>query len=300
MGADMQNPLDAAIVARAERQWGVLRRDDLRELGLGAKALAYRVRAGKLHPLHPGVYALGHRAISRKAEFLAATWWCGGDAALADESACAFYGWVTEDWEHPPPVHVTTTRCKRSRPGVVVHQTRRLPPADVLTFERLLRVTDHARTLIDRADRLSYRELRLLADRPRSLPREALAKKHLLLPGRAGWRSTELLIHSEDARAKSVLERRFTAYVRRHALVPPDARNAVVAGSEADCVWRRPRLVVELDSRSHHQRRSEMLEDKRRDRRYLLAGWTPVRLMWEELEPDDPAVAGQLARFLAR
>jgi len=296
----MQDPSWMDVAERAEAQWGILRRGDLATLGVHGRRICRWAIKGSLHELHPGVYALGHRAISRKAEFLAATWWCGGDAALADESACAFYGWVTEDWEHPPPVHVTTTRCKRSRPGVVVHQTRRLPPADVLTFERLLRVTDRARTLIDRADRLSYRELRLLADRPRSLPREELAKKHLLLPGRAGWRSTELLIHSEDARAKSVLERRFTAYARHHALRPPDARNAVVAGCEADCVWREPRVVVELDSRSHHQRRSEMLEDKRRDRRYLLAGWTPVRLMWEELEADDPAVAGQLARFLAR
>ncbi len=296
----MQDPLNAAVVDRAERQWGVLRRDDLRELGLGAKALAYRVRTGRMHELHPGVYALGHRAISRKAEFLAATWWCGGDAALADESACAFYRWVTEDADHPPPVHVTTTQCKRSRPGVVVHQTRRLPGADVLTFERLLRVTDHVRTLIDRADHLSYRELRLLADRLRSLPRQRLLETRLLLPGRAGWRRTELLIHSEDTRAKSVLERRFTAYARRHALRPPDARNVTVAGCEADCAWHDAKVVVELDSRAHHQRRSEMLEDKRRDRRYLLAGWTPVRLMWEELEPDDPVVARQLTRFLER
>jgi len=58
----------------------------------------------------PRRYALGHRAIARKAEFLDATWWCGGDAALADESACAFYRWVNEDFDHPPPVHVTPIR----------------------------------------------------------------------------------------------------------------------------------------------------------------------------------------------
>jgi len=55
----MQDPLEAAIVAMAERQWGVLRRVDLLALGLGAKAIAYRVRRGRLHVLHPGVYTPG-------------------------------------------------------------------------------------------------------------------------------------------------------------------------------------------------------------------------------------------------
>lgn len=297
MRAHLQDPLEAAIVAMAERQWGLLRRDDLRALGLGAKAIAYRVRTGRLHLLHPGVYALGHTALPRKAQFLAAVWWCGGDAALAGRSACAFYGWEQEDMDHPPPIHVTTTRYRRSRPGVEVHQTRRLALADVLTFERLLRVTDAARTLIDRADRLAYPALRGLADQLRELP-ERLLEAHADLPGRAGWRRTELLLHSEDARARSALERRCTAYLRHWRLPQPDDRNIMIAGCQADCVYVRPRILLELDSRAHHQRRAEMLEDRTRDRRYRRAGWTPIRVMWEELEPGEPAVAEELRDLL--
>lgn len=299
MAALLPNPLDAAIVAMADRQWGILKRDGLRALGLGRQALHHRLGTGRMHELHPGVYTLGHQAISRKAEFLAAVWWCGGDAALAHESACAFYGWLTEDFEHPPPIHVVTTRDKPSRPGVVVHRTRRLPRDDVLTFERLLRVTDHARTLIDRADRLEYRELRLLADQLRSLPKTQLERKHALLPGRAGWRNVELLIGSEDARAKSELERRFTAYLRHHGIRQPDERNVRIAGCEVDCVYVFARLALELDSRAHHQRRREMLQDKQRDRRYRRAGYTPIRLMWEELELQDATVAEELRERLA-
>lgn len=105
----MQDPL----VARAEAQWGLLRPADLAELGVGRGAVRHRVATGRLHVLHPGVVALGHRVLSRKAEFLAAVWWCGGDAALADVSACTFLGWVPEDRDHPPPVHVTTTELRR-------------------------------------------------------------------------------------------------------------------------------------------------------------------------------------------
>lgn len=61
--------------------------------------------------------------------------------------------------------------------------------------------------------------------------------------------------------------------------------------------WRAARLVIELDSRAHHQRRREMAEDRRRDRRYRMAGWIPIRLMWEELEPDDPTVAREVRHF---
>ncbi len=298
MGHLLLNPLEAALVARAEAQWGLLRREDQLALGLGAAAIRHRRRSGRLRPVHPGVDALGHRALPRKAEFLAAVWWCGGDAALCGPSACAFYGWEEEDWEHPGPVHVVTTQATRSRPGIVVHRTRRLPPADVLTFERLLRVTDPARTLVDRADDLPYPRLRLLADRLRALPCGRLEEVHAGLPGRAGWARTELLLHSEDAMARSELERRLTGYLRHHGLPQPDARNAEVAGCQVDAVWSAPRLALELDSRAHHQRRAEMLDDRRRDRRYRLEGWTPIRVMWEELEPGDASVAGELRRAL--
>lgn len=121
-----------------------------------------------------------------------------------------------------------------------------------------------------------------------------------MLPGRHGRRTTELLIHSEDARTKSDLERRYTGYARHRRIPPPDARNEVIAGCKVDCVYRGPRIALELDSRAHHQRQAEMLVDKRRDRKYRKAGWTPIRVMWEELELDDSAVADELRERIAR
>ena len=46
--------------------------------------------------------------------------------------------------------------------------------------------------------------------------------------GRAGWARTELLLRSEDARARSVLERRLTSYLRHWRLPQPDGRNVVL------------------------------------------------------------------------
>ena len=295
----LRDPIECAVIARAEAQWGILRRTDLAAVGLGAAAIRHRCRNGRLHELHPGVYTLGHRVLPRRAEFLAAVWWVGGDATLGDESACAFKRWTYEDDERPGPVHVVTTKTRRSRPGVIVHQTRCLPADDVLTYERLLRVTDDARTLIDRADRCTFRELRGLADQLRRLPVAQLEAKQARLPGRSGRARIQRLITAQDARARFDLERRFTAYLEQHGLPQPDGRNEVVVpGLETDAVYHGPRLALELDSRAHHARQAEMAEDKRRDRRYRRAGWTPIRVMWEELDPADRAVAVELAEEL--
>ena len=40
--------------------------------GLGSSAISRWVAAGKLHRRHHGVYTLGHTALSREGEFLAA------------------------------------------------------------------------------------------------------------------------------------------------------------------------------------------------------------------------------------
>ncbi len=297
MGPLDRTPLELAIVAMAERQGGLLRRVDLLALGLGAQAIAYRVRTGRLHVVFPGVYALGHRCLSRQARFQAAVWWCGDGAALSHDSAAEFHGWLGADGR---PVHVSTTRAVASITGrVVVHRTRHLDHRDVLVHAGLA-VTDRVRTIIDLADEKPYDELRRIADALPVLPVAALAAKQARLPGRRGAPRVTALIRSEDARTRSELERRFVRYCTRHGLPHPSARNARIAGHRADCVYAHERLVVELDSRAHHSRRAEMAADRDRDADYLLAGWGSVRLVWEDLDPARDRKAELLRRLLAR
>ena len=54
---------DEAISALAACQHGVVSRRQLRALGFDDNAVAYRVRAARLHRLHRGVYAVGHPAV---------------------------------------------------------------------------------------------------------------------------------------------------------------------------------------------------------------------------------------------
>ena len=66
--------LDAAIAALATRQHGVVSRPQLRRIGLTRHEIDGWIRAKRLHPLHRGVYAVGHRRVSREGRYLAAVW----------------------------------------------------------------------------------------------------------------------------------------------------------------------------------------------------------------------------------
>jgi hypothetical protein len=62
-GLCLSRGIDAAIAALAECQNGIVIRAQLLALGLSSNAIDRRIAAGRLHVLHPGVYAVGDRAL---------------------------------------------------------------------------------------------------------------------------------------------------------------------------------------------------------------------------------------------
>ena len=59
-GSDSTPPLDARIAALAQRQHGVVSARQMNGLGVERGAIAHRVKTGRLHRIHRGVYAPGH------------------------------------------------------------------------------------------------------------------------------------------------------------------------------------------------------------------------------------------------
>jgi len=55
----------------------------LRALGIGARAVQLRAAAGRLHRVHRGVYAVGHRMMRPEGHRLAAVLACGPGAVLS-------------------------------------------------------------------------------------------------------------------------------------------------------------------------------------------------------------------------
>src|SRR5690349_15355012 len=84
-------PMDQAVAALAGRQWGVVTRAQLRELGLSDGGVAGRVRRGSLHPKHRGVYAVGHAVLGVRGHWMAAVLACGPSAVLSHATAAALW-----------------------------------------------------------------------------------------------------------------------------------------------------------------------------------------------------------------
>ena len=81
-----------AMAARAAQQHGVVSRRQLTELGLGRHAIGRLQTRGRLHVIHRGVYAVGHRKLTRSGVWVAAVLAAGDDAVLSHRSAAALWG----------------------------------------------------------------------------------------------------------------------------------------------------------------------------------------------------------------
>jgi very-short-patch-repair endonuclease len=136
------------IIARiAARQHGIVDFGQLRWAGLVPSAIARRVRAGHLHRLYRGVYAVGHTDLSREGRWFAAVRACGPGAVLSHESAAHLWGLSPKS---PATIHVTvpSSNGRRRRRGIRLHYSTTLIAADVARRKNIP-VTTRARTLAD-------------------------------------------------------------------------------------------------------------------------------------------------------
>ena len=97
--------------------------------------------------------------------------------------------------------------------------------------------------------------------------------------GRRGARPLQSVLAEqfEPPRTRSDLERDFLDHCRPAGLPAPEV-NVEVAGYEVDSVWHTQRLVVELDTRTFHERRPAFERDRVRDANLLLAGYRVARV----------------------
>jgi very-short-patch-repair endonuclease len=293
-------PSDRAIAELAARQHGVVATRQLAALGIAQRAVAHRAAAGRLHRVHHGVYAVGHPVVSGHGRWMAAVLACGPGAALSHAAAAAL-------WEIRRSaailVDVTVPRTgSRSRPGLRIHRTRDLPPAEVTT-RRGIPVTTPARTLLDLAAILQPRRLERALDQAEVLrlaDHAALAAIAGAHPGHhgAGRLAAALASHTAGTTlTASELEERFLALCRRHGL-PRAGVNERVAGLEVDFVFRAARLAVETDGWRFHGTRRAFERDRERDAVLARAGYRTLRFTHRQLTREPGTVAATLIAAL--
>jgi very-short-patch-repair endonuclease len=295
---------DRSLAALAERQHGVVGRWQLLGAGWSAGAIEKRIWGGRLHPLHAGVYRVGHGLIPREGRWMAAVLASGPETVLSHWSAAAL--WMIRP-NSRSVIDVTSPRKSRSWDGIRRHH--KALPDDEVTVEEGIPVTSVPRTIFDIAATepvdvvkamLRESEYRQLWDR---LSLWDLIERY---PGRRGVRKAraalEELTEEPVGRKRSRLEERFAPFLRRYSLPLPRFNDWIDLGDkrhQVDCHWPDLRQIVELDGWEGHSTRSAFREDRARDRRLRVAGYSVTRITWNQLDDEPEAIAADLRALLA-
>jgi very-short-patch-repair endonuclease len=281
-------PVDCRILALADRQHGVITWRQLAAAGLDDRAVTRRVRAGRLHRVHRGVYAVGHERLTMHGRFLAAVVSYGDLAVLSHMSAAILHGLRPG---HGPRIDLTVpSGGGRARRGAIIVHRSPLPPMET-TVRDAIPIIDLAdvstRRILERViDEAAYLRLDLACLQPR--------------PGRrgSGLLARVLAEHAPGStRTRSDLEELMLSLCRSSGLPEPEV-NRQIEGYLVDFVWRDARLIVETDGWQAHGTRSAFERDRIRDAHLIALGWRVVRITARRLAREPERVAAQLARLL--
>jgi very-short-patch-repair endonuclease len=287
----------------ARRQHGVVGRWQLIEAGWSEEEIDWRLGMGRLYRVYGGVYAPGHSVLSRQGRWMGAVLASGSGAVLSHWSAAAL--WMIRP-NLRSVIDVTCPHKSRTWDGIRRHH--KALPADEVTVEEGIPVTSVPRTILDMAatepidvveNLLREMEFRQLWDRL-SLPR--LIERY---PGRRGVRRVKLALErlEEDpvGRKRSPLEERFSPFLRRYHLPLPRYNDWILVGGkryQVDCHWPELRQIVELDGWQAHRTRTAFRDDRARDRRLKVAGYSVIHITWNQLDDEPEAVAADLRALL--
>lgn len=290
-----------AIRALAEAQHGVVSTRQLLDLGIDEDMVRSRQVGGLLIPLYQGVFALGHRRLSREGRWMGAVLACGPGAVLSHFSAghlwhlCGSYG----------PVEVLRRSGGATHEGVRLHQTRRLEPYEV-TVEKAIPVVSMERALLDMAGRVDSKRLeRMLVQGYKSgrLSWPTLGRVLARRRGRKGAGRLRRIASEVDPavlETRSVTEIDFLALWRRTEMHLPLV-NVLVEGHLVDFLWPKEKVIVEADSWGFHGDPSSFERDYETDVDLIAAGYDVHHATYKMLSRDpDPFLANVRRALLTR
>jgi very-short-patch-repair endonuclease len=285
--------LDREIARIAASQHGVVTAEQLAEVGLGRSAISERTRRGRLHRLHRGVYAVGHRAPTHHGRWTAAVLACGEGAVLSHHSAAALWE-LLRPIDGPIHVSVPTTTGRKSQRGIRLHRCPSL--ADPLSSPSSnWQGGGRGQGIVTRRHRIPVTSIQRTID-----DLEGAVAPYLL---RRARRQAELKgIHLqgvERKRQRSDLEEDFLALFPAHRFPPPET-NVKLGRWEVDFLWRDQRLVVEVDSFAYHRGSIAFEDDYARDLDLRSRGYTVLRFADAQIEAEPARVVADVARALAQ
>jgi hypothetical protein len=294
------------ILGIARPQGGHVTHAQLTALGLSPEAIRHAIRTGFLIPVYRGVYAIGRLPSAPFEKAQGALLAAGPASGLFGPSAEHFWG-MTTAWADP--IHVFTPTHRRPR-GLTVHRITGLLAIDtiILTIpghSGEVRLTSRARTLLDRAPRLTpdvlTREVnhqRLAQGVRLSVLRDTVER----FPCHPGARRLREIVQAAPAEPfRSGWEMEWPEYARAHDIPAYDMNVPLAPGLIADVVIRPRLLVIELDGWETHGVKAAFQNDRGRDRRlYAELGIPTFRITHDDFTARPTETAATLLRIIAR
>lgn len=270
MGDKVVSP-DVEVARVARVQHGVISSKQLARAGVSRHAASKRVKAGRLHRLHRGVYAVGHLAPSWQSRWMAAVLACGEGSVISHRSAAHLWG-LLNPRHGPIDVSVPSPGGRARRIGIRIHRRATLR-ADAMTRRRGIPVTTPAQTIADLEKCVPPAQLR------------GAIRQTEVLGLRTGLKKSE--------RTRSELEHLFLRLCERHRISMPEV-NVRIGPYEVDFLWRARRLIVETDGYKYHRGSQAFEDDHERDLVLHDHGYTVHHFTYRQVTKTPTRIAATL------
>lgn len=296
LGAQRLQP-DTIVAGRAADAHGVLTYRELLACGLTPDGVKARVRTGRLHRIHRGVYAVGHPGLTQEGRWLAAVKACGPGALLSHHSSAMLFGFLDLE-DRRPDVTVTTGRAI---PELRLHRVRAIHPHDVWRH-RGIPTTSPARAILDMSATSGDPTVRRAMSRAQALhltnqrQLAAILDRTGARPGRARYARA---LATEPPATRTVLEDRVHDLILAGGFQPPDVNVPLHLDGRRvvpDFRWPAQRLVVEADGAAWHGNPQARADDAERQALLEQHGERVLRVTWEQAVAN---AAQTLARIAA-
>jgi very-short-patch-repair endonuclease len=296
--------VDRAIAQLAAGQHGVVARWQLLQIGVTPQQATTRLKNGRFHETHRGVYLVGHGVPTEHARDMAALLALHLGAVLSHESAANLWELLRYPASAPACVTVPPERSA-TRPGIRIHRVR-LGQRDIRRRAGMS-LTSPPRTILDLAGRLGHRDEpdrlsgleSLVAEAQfRRLASEAELQAQVARNPRAkgvGALRRVLELPGGPRRTRSPAELAMLRLLRRAGITGYEV-NGVIHGYEVDFLWRDLNLIVEVDGYDAHSGRVAFERDRAKIATLIARGLRVMPVTGRQIKEDEKAVVERLIR----
>lgn len=304
----MSSGIEARRIAYslASGQLGMIARRQLKLHSLADNLIDDWLRGGYMLKVVPGVYTLGRAAEDEASLWMAGVLLGGPNAVLAGDSAAS-------SWNISKPsrkIEVVrscgmrrTVSCSPPHQSWSISLRKAVLHEDDTEFKGPVPVMSPARLLMDLAGSAGSRDLRrrfIESGRQGLLTHRCLDAIKERSRDFSGSRELLVLAGNWDpstGKIKSILEGEFKLMCAEQ-LVPQPLTNQHIGPYEVDCLFKREKLVVELDGRQFHGDAFALEADSEKTRYLRSLGYRVLRFTWADVTGRPEWVAARIREAL--